>query len=68
MSEPQKIDINVNNEKPKKNIILKILFWSFMFFVIYSAFSYFDYKIQPEKSGLIIENKGVDYISYQKSV
>ena len=67
MSEPQKIDINVNNEKPKKDIILKILFWSFMFFVIYSAFNYFDYKIQPEKSGLIIENKGVDYISYQKA-
>ena len=67
MSEPQKIDINVNNEKPKKNLFSRIIFWSIIFFTLYAVFNYFDYKIEPEKYGLIIENKGVDYISYQKA-
>lgn len=68
MSESQKVDINVKTEPAKKgNIFLKIIIWIILFSVIYSFFTHFSHKITPEKTGLIIENRGVDYISYQKA-
>jgi serine protease SohB len=69
MSENQKLDINIKADatKTRSSGFLRFILWVLIFGVIYTFYNHYNLKMSPEKTGLVIEDRSLEYITYQKT-